>query len=164
MLKKFFALSLLTTALFAERTPLVSIGAGCVNVTGVHKSWLVQAEYKWKPVVSELRPQVGIFITSLGSTFLYGGISYDILIGKKVVLTPSFCPGLYYRGEGKDLGFPLEFKSAMDIAYRFKNESRIGASFYHLSNAHLSRRNPGVNILAFYYAFPLQSNKREKCK
>ena len=155
VLKKFLTFSLFVAAAFAERPPLVSIGGGCVNITGVRKSGLFQAEYKWKPPVSELRPLAGMFVTTLGSTFFYGGISYDFLLGKKVVLTPSFCPGFYFRGAGKDLGFPVEFRSAMDLAYRFKNEARIGASFYHLSNSHLSRRNPGVNILAFYYAFPL---------
>lgn len=156
MLKKFFVLSLCATAAtFAEKPPLLSFGAGCVNITGFHKSWLFQAEYKWKPPALGLRPQAGLFITSLGSTFFYGGICYEFLMGKKIVLTPSFCPGLYFRGKGKDLGHRVEFRSAMDLAYRFKNEGRLGASFYHLSNSHLSDRNPGVNILAFYYAFPL---------
>lgn len=156
MVKKFFILGLMTTSvLLAERPALLSLGGGCSNVTGVHKKALYQAEYKWKPVVAELRPQVGMFVTEAGSTFFYGGICYDLLLWDTLILAPSFCPGVYFQGKGKDLGYPIEFKSAMDLAFRFSNDYRIGFSFYHLSNAHLSRRNPGVNVLAFYLSFPL---------
>ena len=58
------------------------------------------------------------------------------------------------------LGFPLEFKSGIDFLYRFRNEVRIGAGVYHISNAALGEhnthgtRNPGVEILMFKYQIP----------
>ncbi|MGE5195791.1 MAG: acyloxyacyl hydrolase, partial [Anaerolineae bacterium] len=136
----------------SKKKALLSMGMGTYNVTGQRQKILYQAEYKWKPPAYDLRPQAGIFTTNVGATYVYGGVGYDFFIGKRVVLTPSFSPGIYFKGKGKDLGFPVEFRSAIELAFRFKNEGRLGAEFYHISNAHLSRRNPGVNILVGFYS------------
>jgi hypothetical protein len=44
----------------------------------------------------------------------------------------------------------------MEIAYEFKWKSRVGAQFYHISNASLAHKNPGAESLIFYYAIPLK--------
>ncbi len=150
-----FILLLLGKVYAIDDPGLLSVGMGLFNVTGVHKRYLWEVEYKFKPVIDQLRPQVGIFGSEMGSTYLYGGISYDIFIGKRLVFTPSFCPGVYSRGYGKDLGFPIEFRSAFEGAYRFRGGYRFGGMFYHVSNAHLSSRNPGVNNFVVFAAFPI---------
>jgi len=149
-------LGCLTSPLWGKELPsLLSLGIGDFNFTGHHHKFLFQAEYKRSPFIDHLRTQVGIFITTQEATFLYTGLAYDILLGKSFVLTPSFSPGLYFRGEGKDLGFPLEFRSALEFALRFKNASRLGMMAYHISNAGIGHRNPGVNVFALFYAIPL---------
>jgi lipid A 3-O-deacylase len=139
-----------------EKEALLSLGAGYTNITKSHnRRLLFQLEYKWKPIVAELRPQAGAFVTVQRSAYFYGGFAYDLLLGEKVVLTPSLSVGVYMRGKGKDLGFPINFRSAIELAYRFDNKARLGAVLYHLSHAHMAHRNPGINILAVFYSIPL---------
>jgi hypothetical protein len=137
--------------------PLIQIGGGAFNVTKHKRSALVQFEYKWRPVVAKLRPFVGLMATDKESVYAYGGVGYDLFIGKNFALTPSFAPGLYYRGKGKNLGFPLEFRSSIEAAAVFGGQHRIGAQFYHLSNASLSHKNPGAEALVFFLAIPLST-------
>jgi len=165
--KQFFAgvlaLSLFTSVLVAEdREGLFSIGAGFFNISGHHKRYLFQAEYKAKPFFYELRTQVGFFVTELTTTYFYAGVAYDLLLGHHFVITPSFSPGLYFKGNGKELGLPVEFRSALECAYRFECMGRLGAMVYHLSNASLGYKNPGVNALAFFYSIPWTTARRKK--
>ena len=85
----------------------------------------------------------------------YAGVLVDFYMGRRVVLTPSFAAGLYEDGDGKDLGHAVEFRSSMELAYRFDDRSRLGVSFYHLSNAGLSNNNPGTEVLSLNYSIPL---------
>ena len=56
----------------------------------------------------------------------FAGLLIDLYLFGRVVITPSFAPGVYYAGRGKDLGFPLEFRSQVELSYRFLSGARIG--------------------------------------
>ncbi len=66
-------------------------------------------------------------------------------------ITPSFTPGLYNQGDGKDLGHLLEFKSEVQISLNFLKNSQLGFSYNHLSNASLGDKNPGANSYMFNF-------------
>jgi lipid A 3-O-deacylase len=135
---------------------LLCVGLGIFDIIHDPHHVLLQFEYRtYFHRCHYARPLIGIFGTEKGSIYVYGGIAFDIFLGKKVVLSPSFAPGLYYKGKGKDLGFPLEFRSALELDYIFPNKSRFGAQFYHISNASLGHKNPGVEALVFLYSIPL---------
>jgi hypothetical protein len=70
------------------------------------------------------------------------------------VVRLSFAPGYYRAGGGKDLGYPLEFRSGIELGWRF-HEGRVGVELYHLSNASLARHNPGEESLVLTLALPL---------
>jgi len=91
-----------------------------------------------------------------GSGFIGIGMGWECYITKRIVIIPSFSPGIYWRGSGKKLGCPLEFRSALELAYELKNHVRIGIEIFHVSNAHLSHRNPGFNALTVNMAIPFQ--------
>ena len=92
------------------------------------------------------------------STFYgYGGFLVDVFFGKRWVLTPSLAAGYYDKGNGLDLGHELEFRSSIELSYRFDNRTRLGVSFYHLSNASISDVNPGTEVLSVVYSIPLGS-------
>jgi hypothetical protein len=152
-------LAILSTSVFANDhlrdPPLIQIGGGYFNVLRYKRCGQVQIEYKWSPVVYTLRPFVGVTGTVHQSGYLYGGIGLDLFIGKYFVLTPSFAPGLYYRGHGKNLGYPLEFRSSIEAAVIFKKNYRLGVQFYHISNASLGHKNPGEESLIFFLAIPI---------
>ena len=46
-----------------------------------------------------------------------------------------------------------EFRSSLELAAITYGQQRIGVGVNHLSNAHLSSRNPGANSIVFFYAF-----------
>ena len=64
-------------------------------------------------------------------------------------ITPSFTPGLYNQGNGKDLGHALEFKSEIQLSLELPKDSQFGFSYNHLSNASLGDKNPGANSYMF---------------
>ena len=102
-----------------------------------------------------VKPFAGLMGTTDGAVYGYGGFLMDIFFGRRIVLTPSLAAGYYSDGNGRDLGHAVEFRSSIELAYRFDDRSRLGIAFYHLSNAHLDDHNPGTEILGVVYSIPL---------
>jgi hypothetical protein len=102
-----------------------------------------------------LKPWAGLEATSDGGFWGGAGVLLDLYFGRRVVLTGSFAPGVYSNGSGKDLGYPLEFRSQIELGYRFDDRSRLSLALSHLSNAGLGDTNPGTEILSLYYHVPL---------
>lgn len=135
------------------------VGPGLFDVDRTRPRWMGQIEYRWDVHCHHLRPLAAFFITTDTNFFVCGGLGYDIFFGKKVVLTPTFAPGLYYHGHGKKLGFPINFRSGIELAFVLGNKGRIGAQFNHISNAHMFYKNPGANSLFIFYAIPMSKAK-----
>lgn len=102
----------------------------------------------------QVRPFAGLEGTSDGALYTLGGFVFDIPIGKHFVISPSEAVGFYYRGDGKRLGSFVEFRSTMELGWRFNDESRLTAAFGHISNAGLTDLNPGTEIATLYYHIP----------
>jgi lipid A 3-O-deacylase len=103
----------------------------------------------------KLNPFGGVMLNSDHARYIYAGFLYELPIFKQFHVIPSFAPGSYYGGKSKNLAFGLEFRSQIEIAFHFTNQSRIGISFSHLSNASLGRSNPGEESLAISAVIPL---------
>ena len=97
-----------------------------------------------------LSPITGGMITADNAVYLYTGIQAEYDIGS-LKLTPSFAPGYYNEGEGKDLGYPLEFKSEVQLSFNLSENSLLGMSYNHISNASLGNKNPGANSYSFNF-------------
>ncbi|GIT35912.1 MAG: hypothetical protein Ct9H300mP5_3810 [Candidatus Pelagibacterales bacterium] len=69
----------------------------------------------------------------------------------KIHLTPSFTPGIYEQGDGKDLGHIVDFKSEVQLSLNLFENSQLGMSYNHISNASLGEKNPGANIYMFNF-------------
>ena len=100
--------------------------------------------------LGNLSPITGFMITSDSAAYLYTGIQAQYTLGA-LNITPSFTPGFYNQGDGKDLGHLLEFKSEVQITLNFKKNSQFGLSYNHLSNASLGNKNPGANSYMFNF-------------
>ncbi len=100
------------------------------------------------------KPMGGIMANSDGGGAAYAGVLVDLYFGNRLVLTPSFAPGVYLHGASKDLGGPIEFRSQVELSYRFDDRSRLGFGISHMSNAHIYNKNPGTEILFINYAIP----------
>ncbi len=140
-----------------KTTPnLLNIGLGVYDIIHDPHHVLLQIEYRsFLKKYTYLRPLIGVMGTEKATVYIYGGLACDIFLGKYFVLAPSFAPGLYFKGKGKNLGFPLEFRSSLELAYVLPNQGRLGAQFYHLSNASIGYKNPGSESLVFFYSIPL---------
>jgi hypothetical protein len=101
-----------------------------------------------------LNPIAGLIVNTDRAVYGYVGVQADIFLGQRFVLTPSFAVGYYEEGDSKDLGHEIEFRSAVELAYRFDNRSRLGVQVYHLSNAGIGDSNPGTEVVALTYARP----------
>jgi|TARA_B100000424_G_scaffold249979_1_gene224323 lipid A 3-O-deacylase len=100
--------------------------------------------------LGNLSPITGAMITADNATYFYTGVQAQYKIGN-LNLTPSFTPGLYDQGNGKDLGHILEFKSEVQLSLDLPKESQFGFSYNHLSNASLGEKNPGANSYMFNF-------------
>ena len=97
-----------------------------------------------------ISPVTGAMITADSAGYIYTGIQAQYKIGN-LNLTPSFAPGLYHEGDGKDLGHLLEFKSEVQLSLGLFKNSELGFSYNHISNASLGDKNPGANSYMFNF-------------
>ena len=94
--------------------------------------------------VGRFSPITGGFITDKNSIYLYTGVEAQYEIGPMNIV-PSFAPGYYDAGNGKDLGMALEFKSELKLSFDIFEDSKIGYSYSHISNNDWGDRNPGTD-------------------
>jgi len=100
--------------------------------------------------LGKISPVSGAMMTADNAGYLYTGIQAQYKIGG-INLTPSFAPGLYHEGDGKDLGHLLEFKSEVQLSLNLFKNSELGFSYNHISNASLGDKNPGANSYMFNF-------------
>ena len=101
--------------------------------------------------LGNVSPITGGFITENSAAYIYTGIEWNVDMGNKLSFTPSFTPGLYHEGDGKDLGHVLEFKSEVQLSYSASGNTSFGVSYNHVSNASLGDKNPGANSYMFNF-------------
>ena len=101
-------------------------------------------------IFGRISPVTGAMITADSATYFYTGIETNYSIGS-FNITPSFTPGWYTQGGGKDLGHPIEFKSEVQLSLDLTEGSNLGMSYNHVSNASLGDKNPGANSYMFNY-------------
>jgi lipid A 3-O-deacylase len=100
--------------------------------------------------LGNVSPITGAFITENSATYVYTGIEWNMDLGV-MKFTPSFAPGYYHQGDGKDLGHALEFKTEVQLSYSASDKTSFGASYNHVSNASLGSKNPGANSYMFNF-------------
>ena len=100
--------------------------------------------------LGNLSPITGALITADAASYLYTGVQAQYKLGA-LNITPSFTPGLYFEGDGKDLGHLIEFKSELQFSLDLSNTSELGLSYNHISNASLGDKNPGANSYMFNF-------------
>ena len=94
--------------------------------------------------LGRLSPITGGFLTENNAFYVYTGAQTEFDLGL-ITITPSFAPGYYNSGDGKDLGHALEFKSEIQMSLNLSDNTQFGMSYNHISNASLGDKNPGAN-------------------
>ena len=104
-----------------------------------------------KTSLGTFSPVTGFFfLPGSSASYIYTGVQAEYEIGR-LKITPSFAPGFYEKGNGKDVGSPLEFKSEVQMSFDFSKNNRLGMSYNHISNASLGSKNPGANSYMFNF-------------
>jgi len=105
-----------------------------------------QSFKKWK----HFNPIIDFSVTDKGGAWLGFGLyqQYDIDIGGlPLFMGFTFAPGIYAQGEDVDLGFPLEFRSGVEMGVQFRHGWQVSLSYDHRSNADVVALNPGLETL-----------------
>ena len=100
--------------------------------------------------LGNISPVTGGFVTENSAAYIYTGVEWNMDMGQ-FFFTPSFTPGLYHEGDGKDLGHVLEFKSELQLSYKTTDKTNFAVSYNHVSNASLGDKNPGANSYMFNF-------------
>ncbi len=156
--------SLILTAALAPAAGALGLGGvavygGIFNTAGDHQPTELGLEYRFKgikipklPASIALKPALGVAGTEDGNKWIYGGLRLDLkLLGWAV--TPQFAVVLYDEDDGRDLGGLVQFRSGLEVSFRFAPGPRVGVLFYHLSNGDLYDFNPGSNSLVVTLSF-----------
>jgi len=119
-------------------------------------------EYRSNYKLWELKPFATLAVASNGMTFMGAGVLMDIYFGRRWVVTPSFAP-TWWRGKTSklDMGHAIEFRSQLELAYRFDDRTRLGLSVSHYSNASLGDTNPGTETIMLNYSIPFSKIARK---
>lgn len=153
------ALLAVTAPAAAEEPAFISLGVGYYDLFDDQAAGEARLEYRFSESnkLFFFTPFVGVTATTDAATYGYVGVGVDVFFGRRWVATPNFAVGVYGNGDGKDLGHAVEFRSGLEVAYRFDDYSRLGLSFTHISNAGLDERNPGVESLVVVYSMPFHN-------
>ena len=120
-----------------------------IDKEGDDKTTLLGIEHKNPDLfrdtfLGKFKPVSGAFITGNSSVYLYTGIEGQYGLGPLKIL-PSFTPGYYEKGDGKDLGSILEFKSEIKFGLDIFENSKLSYSYSHISNNDWGDTNPGTD-------------------
>ena len=149
------ALLLLSQPARAADPDFIAFSAGAFDIGKDQTAAEGRLEYRSDLRLWVFKPFAGVMGTSDGSAYGYAGVLVDMFFGRRMVASLSFAPGAYATGDGKKLGHGLEFRSQLELAYRFDDRSRLGLALSHMSNASIGRKNPGTESLVLTYALPV---------
>lgn len=151
-----FCLVCFSQAAQAQSTEGWAFSLGAFDIIDSDKATELGIEYRFDTFQLgrlDLNPVLGASGTTEGNAWGYAGVRWDLPLNtERWITTIGFAVSIYEEGDGKDLGGPVEFRSSIDLAYRLSNGSRIGLSFYHLSNARIYDFNPGSESLVLTWS------------
>ena len=87
----------------------------------------------------------------------FGGVGYAYTLSirpENRFLQFHTMAGLYDKGDGVDLGGPIEFRSGIEVGYQARSGVRMGLGVDHRSNAGLYSTNPGLETVHFRVSIP----------
>lgn len=148
-----------------------TLGAGAFDI-GVDEHPELSLEVRWAPkrlgflpARFAVRPVLGLATTAdesftKESFWIFGGFRHDWDFAPRWTLSTGFAVSLYERGDGKNLGGTVEFRSYIEIARHLDERLRLGLAYYHLSNAGIYHPNPGSESLLLTLSAPVGTSGR----
>lgn len=103
------------------------------------------------------QPTVGASLTSDNDFWFGAGLKWSTerITDSPLFIELSLMPGIYFSGDGPNLGFPTQFRGALGAGVNFSNGASLSVFFDHRSNANASELNPGIETLGIRYSYTL---------
>ena len=139
----------------APAPPLLGIDVGAAQIFDERQDAFWTVEYRPAFRFCRLGPWLLAGTGKEDAFYAAGGVFLDLPLGERWVLSPSFGGGYYHAEKGMDLGFDMQFRSAVELARKFRNGLRVSVAFAHLSNGSLGDYNPGTETLSVGLRIPL---------
>lgn len=149
-----FVLLAATVPAKADSRVLITGGAGAFDFLHNYTAAEGRLEIRFAQSFLFLKPSIGTFFTNRGSVYTYFALRGEIPLGSHFMIIPIAAVGDYEKGNGKDLGSHVEFKTGAEFDYVFDNGMRIGPAFDHVSNAGIGKKNPGEENLLLMVTVP----------
>ena len=143
-----------TRTAVAKDPDILSFGAGAFDVFDDDTAAQFRLEYRSGYKLWLIKPFLGVMGTTDEAFYGYGGLLLDLEFGN-FVINPNLAVGYFEEGDGKDLGHEVEFRSGLEVSYKFPNNMRLGVAFYHISNASIGDENPGTEVVEAVFSIPL---------
>ncbi|KAA3659962.1 MAG: acyloxyacyl hydrolase [Calditrichaeota bacterium] len=144
---------ILISPLFSQEHSLISFSVGTLGIDDNQKAVEYRFEYRAAPKLKGFSPTLGLQATSHASLYSFMGFSRDLRLANGFCLVPSLGIGAYHRGDGKNLGGLIEFRSGLELAFELGMHARASVAVHHLSNSSIYPHNPGVESIVFSYCF-----------
>lgn len=141
----------------AEEPDFFVFSAGGYDVNDDETAAEFRVEYRSDLRFWKLLPFIGLAGTTDAAFYGYAGLGLDIFLGRRIVIQPNAAFVGYAKGDGKDLGGGLQFRTGGEIAWRFDDYSRLAIAFHHISNAGIYDDNPGTELLVLTYSVPFRN-------
>jgi hypothetical protein len=142
-----------TAPWWGPEAAVLTVGTFGLRAPRQPNALLAGLEIRGGPFFWELRLMSGVLAAADGSAYVYLGVLMDFPANELIHFVVSFSPGLYHAGFDHNLGLPLIFRSAGEIAFAVTASTRVGVSFSHMSNGTLAKPNGGVETLSLTLTF-----------
>jgi lipid A 3-O-deacylase len=150
------ALLFLPGRVSGEEISQLRLAAGVFEVNPASaRAGELSLQYRGGLNTGPLHPLAGVMVTTDAAAHVFAGFGIDVPLTGRWVLRPSFAPGFYHRGHGKDLGAVFEYRSGVELAVRLAGGRRLGFELDHVSNAGYGRSNRGEESVTVTFAIPL---------
>ena len=138
-----------------EAVPGLSVSAGTLVYLDEPRSGELYLRRDTSLAFGPFGISYGLSVTSRGAVWAGAGIVHRIAIGEAgAYLETHFMPGLYLRGDGVDLGGPIDARAGAELGWEMESGVRIGLSIDHRSHGGIYDRNPGAETVQFRVSFP----------
>jgi hypothetical protein len=132
------------------------VGVGASHLRRFDRSTTVRVEYRHHDLLPwRVQPFVGVDAGEDRSVYAFVGLLRALPVGARLRVTPSIGAGYFTEGEFV-LGFPLEFRSGVELSARLTRALAFGVAVHHVSNGGLGRLNPGSEQVVLFSSLSLR--------
>lgn len=153
-----FKLALVATALLAQ--PALAESPRIFGSVGSQlsvNSAEAQVRYIGEPFVWGLQPVVGLSVAGNSSGYVGVGAAYTWRAQDGGLFARvTGMAGVHKRGSGRNMGGPLQLRTALDVGFTAASGMEFGIGADHRSSAGLYKPNPGLNTAYLFTTVPLR--------